>query len=402
MKTEETTVKKGHNGWEAETIVEVEKKTYALMTSKSYNGHLFSTAHEVVISNSGGYTTTTYLDMMNAFFSMRHNEYKRSTEKTVREAHTKFLLAFDEKVKQMPSEEFNQEPEIGDILFLDGYDKTFKSPENNHIIYKIEGTKCFTVEAETLELNVHNYVKPYSKKFGIGIYYDKSHNMQSLGIDENKLSDMLIEAQDVKRETEAKLQKAQEEAKKKAEEKQKYLSQFKTASIRETTNIIKKHILANYDVSKVFVKTDSYANGSSMDVTYVAPSQITELERFIKSFQYGYFDGMNDIYEYHDNDEIILDGYILKEYKYVFARWQEGPGKPKPKQSSEPKTEQQSSNSIQVIEYSEKAIAVIGDTKPIKDDLKSLGGRFNPRLSCGAGWIFPKTKKDDITNYLNL
>ena len=40
---------------------------------------------------------------------------------------------------------------------------------------------------------------------------------------------------------------------------------------------------------------------------------------------------------------------------------------------------------FQVIDYSEKAIAVVGDTREIKDKLKALGGRFNPRLSCGAG-----------------
>jgi hypothetical protein len=51
---------------------------------------------------------------------------------------------------------------------------------------------------------------------------------------------------------------------------------------------------------------------------------------------------------------------------------------------------------IQIIDYSEKAIAVIGDTKPIKDQLKELGGKFNFRLSCGAGWIFPKTKLEEI------
>lgn len=47
---------------------------------------------------------------------------------------------------------------------------------------------------------------------------------------------------------------------------------------------------------------------------------------------------------------------------------------------------------VQIIDYSEKAIAVIGDTRPIKDKLKDLGGKFNPRLSCGAGWIFSKTR----------
>ena len=55
----------------------------------------------------------------------------------------------------------------------------------------------------------------------------------------------------------------------------------------------------------------------------------------------------------------------------------------------------------EIIDYSEKAIAVCGDTKAIKDELKSLGGRFNPRLSCGAGWVFPKSKREQLTALLN-
>lgn len=55
------------------------------------------------------------------------------------------------------------------------------------------------------------------------------------------------------------------------------------------------------------------------------------------------------------------------------------------------------SRNIKVVDYSEKAIAVVGDTKLIKEELKAAGGRFNAHLKCGAGWIFSK-KKTDIVN----
>jgi hypothetical protein len=61
------------------------------------------------------------------------------------------------------------------------------------------------------------------------------------------------------------------------------------------------------------------------------------------------------------------------------------------------------SNGIEIINYSDKAIAVIGDTKPIKDKLKSLGGRFNFRLTHPTtgekicGWIFPKSKMEEVS-----
>lgn len=55
---------------------------------------------------------------------------------------------------------------------------------------------------------------------------------------------------------------------------------------------------------------------------------------------------------------------------------------------------------INVIDYSEKAIAIIGDTKPVKDILRELGGKFNFYLSCGPGWIFPKSKQAQIIEAL--
>ena len=48
---------------------------------------------------------------------------------------------------------------------------------------------------------------------------------------------------------------------------------------------------------------------------------------------------------------------------------------------------------LQMVDSSEKAVAVVGDTKPHAEKLKELGGRFNARLKCGAGWIFSKKKE---------
>lgn len=52
---------------------------------------------------------------------------------------------------------------------------------------------------------------------------------------------------------------------------------------------------------------------------------------------------------------------------------------------------------MQVINYSEKAIALVGDPetqRANKKKLKELGGRYNPHLSCGAGWVFSRRKCD--------
>ena len=65
-----------------------------------------------------------------------------------------------------------------------------------------------------------------------------------------------------------------------------------------------------------------------------------------------------------------------------------------------PGNEGETPGAVTVCKYSEKAIAVIGDTRPFADVLRANGGRFNARLSCGAGWIFQATKKDIIVEAL--
>jgi hypothetical protein len=71
------------------------------------------------------------------------------------------------------------------------------------------------------------------------------------------------------------------------------------------------------------------------------------------------------------------------------------------KESANFETVEVPAGEIQIIEYSEKAIAVIGETKPIKDQLKEIGGKFNFRLSCGPGWIFSKKQLAEVQKLLS-
>lgn len=67
----------------------------------------------------------------------------------------------------------------------------------------------------------------------------------------------------------------------------------------------------------------------------------------------------------------------------------------------EEEQERQGLPSINIIDYSEKAFAVVGDTKAVKDDLKRLGGRFNAKLSCGCGWIFSNKVRQDVERFIS-
>jgi predicted ribosome quality control (RQC) complex YloA/Tae2 family protein len=58
-----------------------------------------------------------------------------------------------------------------------------------------------------------------------------------------------------------------------------------------------------------------------------------------------------------------------------------------------------------VIDYSEKAVAIFGDTRLVKEQLKEIGARFNPYLNKDGGkcpgWILPKSKKELLQTILN-
>jgi len=63
-------------------------------------------------------------------------------------------------------------------------------------------------------------------------------------------------------------------------------------------------------------------------------------------------------------------------------------------------------SNITIVPYSDKSIAVIGNTLEYKDILKDLGGKYNPNLTINgsktAGWIFSKKKYEQVISALNL
>lgn len=98
----------------------------------------------------------------------------------------------------------------------------------------------------------------------------------------------------------------------------------------------------------------------------------------------------------------------------AFKAWQEEQHTGKKQETKrestkeQPKQEQNQTaeeiGSFTIVDYSEKAFAVVGDTREIKDTLKQHGGRFNSSLTVGgskvAGWIFSKKSIDAVRNAL--
>ena len=59
------------------------------------------------------------------------------------------------------------------------------------------------------------------------------------------------------------------------------------------------------------------------------------------------------------------------------------------------------SDELRIVDYGERTIAVVGDTKPHKDALKSIGGYFVFRTQWGPAWVFRDKKRDVVQAYIN-
>lgn len=74
-----------------------------------------------------------------------------------------------------------------------------------------------------------------------------------------------------------------------------------------------------------------------------------------------------------------------------------------PKTPSTPSTPStlSKSNGLLLTDYTERSFVVHGDTIPHANKLKELGGKFNPKLKIGPGWIFSIARKGSVQNYID-
>ena len=253
--------------------------------------------------------------------------------------------------------------------------------------------------------NLDKYCRPISEKFGIGFYYD---------LDAPRATDEEIN-QAIERAN--KFLKEEEEAKKRAEEKskqareevlKKYGAIFDQPSGEHITDavLVAKHIRqelsTEFPGQKFSVRKADY---STINIEWEDGPTKEEVEQIAgKHERICVRDRWNDdLWDHNDTAFTSVFGGV----DYLFYYRETAPEnreislytKPEPKQS---KTETIEAKGVQIIDYSEKAIAIVGETRAIKETLKNLGGRFNRHLSCGAGWIFSKTKEATLREALNI
>jgi hypothetical protein len=184
-----------HGGRVGETIyLNIAGYDWQIITSKRSGGKLISTAQALKVNDDGSTTFAMFSDPNINLITQK----ARATEKTVKDQHYKALnvyenLRVNEELpvnKSRATKEKDNPIKVGLKFFLDGYGK-----ENEPLyIYEIKKSKWGItydyVNGKTLALSSTDRIRPYSEKFGIGVYYMEPPQY----IDENKLTDLVLEA----------------------------------------------------------------------------------------------------------------------------------------------------------------------------------------------------------------
>ena len=293
---------------------------------------------------------------------------------------------------------------------------------------------------------------------GIGTYYFTDN----VAVSEETISKSLLHAAAIDK---ALAEKKVEDEKKRLElranliEKYAYLERIPEDKVdhklsrKITGDNIRKELKREFPNTKFSVRYSSFSGGAEWSIRWEDGPTQNEVEKVVRKFQDSHSDFTGDYWDYDPSEFNRLFGgekfvmvyrdrgvdfreKVLMRYKGLDeSTWKSYEGYPegyskgwmydelrKPTfddlvfslwshtDFSEPKFQSENiinentapeHGDVEFVDYSEKAFVVIGDTKPIKDKLKKLGGKFNFRLSCGAGWVFPKTKYESVKEALN-
>lgn len=148
-----------------------------------------------------------------------------------------------------------------------------------------------------------------------------------------------------------------------------------------------------------YMSTMSTVKGWENELTPEMFKVLDAVTTYASSFRYNDSDGMQDYFD--TNFYIHIE--VSDEYKVIEPKAKKSIIKTEKAEESK-EMESVTVEGLEMVYYSEKAIAVFGDTKAIKEQLKELGGRFNPSLNYNgekrAGWIFSKKKADEVRNLM--
>ena len=294
--------------------------------------------------------------------------------------------------------------------------------------------------------------RPHSKKFGIGFYYDESNEVVS----DEVIQKSLLRAENLKKLQEEVAERKKKEVKELEQELIKefsYLQRVKEPFDHKTCGKnIRMELKRNFPHTKFSVRYESFSGGDAYNIDWTDGPTVKQVDEIVKKYgdrhpdkysqgdywdthisvfnslygSVGYVMTQKDVSEeacaqiegqlrqagLTDNnvaekgrdcanaigagDTIhgchYWNGWSVRDLAHVIARNMDLT----PKEPASVKVKINADDITIVEGYSAKAFAVVGNTRPIKDELKRLGGRFNGRLTCGAGWVFPNTKLQEV------
>ena len=312
--------------------------------------------------------------------------------------------------------------EKGQIIQMEGHSY------HRYVVYDIQrnerGLKYMLIDLTDYVFRQTDIIRPLSQKFGIGYYYD-SENPQFMDA---------FEVAILQQEAEQKKQQEEENA----EQERIRIEEVKTIGRKRLAEIIpdyaKAMIVGRLKQNDSDSQTDYFA--SSVQRTVIlgfskhTKDLFSEMRKYASNFEEtAYLAENNKDYE-HREKYSMGDGYYLGESKYygwiiekerIYDREQFiesfaytagnednihiGQDNSDKSDTSDNSGETGKANCT-LVEYSAKAVAVFGNTKAIKDELKAMGGRFNNRLTFRgerlAGWVFSKSREKQLAYYFGL
>jgi hypothetical protein len=313
-----------------------------------------------------------------------------------------------------------QTVEVNQVIQLEGYSY------DRYVVYEIAknqwGITYKLINLRTKEFGTSDLIRPLSEKFGIGHYYDDK-NPQFL--DAFEVAILREEAQ----------AKANSDAQAEQQEKQRR-EQVAAIGRERLKGIIpagaQAVIIACEREDESDSQTDYFASRTVRTVilgfSTHTKNSFQEMRTHAGNFgETAYLTEKKEEYEHRENytgghgyylGESKYHGWIIEkvriydrerfieEYAYTAGDEANIRTKTAPQTAETSQPSETVTGDYTIVDYSEKAVAIFGDTKAIKEQLAALGGRFNKYLTLNgekcAGWIFQKSKEDDLRRLVNL
>lgn len=293
------------------------------------------------------------------------------------------------------------------------------------VVYKVEHSKngyiYHLINLDTKEFTSTEIINPLSRKFGIGKYFDDV-NPEFIDAFEIVILRQEVEAKvRAKAEADKQEQQRREEIKAIGRERLKEIIPANAQAViiaceREDRSDPYSDYFAASTVRTVILGFSAHTKNSFQEMRNLA-GNFTETDFLKKKNEeyenrenytggHGYYLGKSKFHGWIIKKAQIYDrNRFVEDYAYIAGKEENICISQAPK--AEPDTANQSvTGDFTIVDYSERSIAVFGDTKAIKEQLAALGGRFNKYLTQNrqkcAGWVFPKSKQAELLQLLNV